>query len=247
MKSDASIDLSKVESKTAAILGRSLSGHDISISEGEHLLCADGLELQAIQQVADHHRQTAHGLTTSFVVTRNINFTNVCHMSCRFCAFAKAKDSLDAELLSMDVIAQRALEAWQRGASEVCIQGGLHPDIKPDHYRNIVLAIKAAVPDLHIHAFSPFEILYGSRMNKQSYTEFLRDLKDCGLGSIPGTAAEILDTDIRKILTKDKLSAAAWMEIIKAAHRVGLPSTATMMYGHVDEPHHWAEHIGLLR
>ena len=236
-----------IEPTTRSILERSLSGEEISVAEGTHLLSASGSELHAIQQVAHHHRQAAHGLTTSFVVTRNINFTNVCHMGCRFCGFAKAKDSPEAELLSMDVIAQRAREAWQRGASEVCIQGGLHPNIKPDHYRNILLAIKAVVPDIHIHAFSPFEIFYGSRMNKMSYTDFLQDLKDCGLGSIPGTAAEILDTDIRKILTKDKLSADAWVEIIKAAHGVGLRSTATMMYGHVDAPHHWANHIALLR
>jgi 7,8-didemethyl-8-hydroxy-5-deazariboflavin synthase CofH subunit len=241
------IDLSSVEPKTTVILERSLSGEEISIPEGTHLLRAEGPDLQAIQQVAHHHRQVAKGLHTSFVVTRNINFTNVCHMGCRFCGFAKAKNSAEAELLSMETIAQRASEAWQRGATEVCIQGGLHPELKPDHYRNIILAVKAAVPEIHIHAFSPFEILYGSRMSKLSYSDFLQDLKECGLGSIPGTAAEILDTDVRKILTKNKLSATAWVEIIKAAHSVGLPSTATMMYGHVDEPSHWAHHIALLR
>jgi len=240
-------DFKNVEKRTASILEKALLGDEVSVQEGTHLLSADGRELTAIAQVADHLRQVAHGLNTSFVVTRNINFTNVCHMGCRFCGFARDKDSEDAELLSMETIAQRAMEAWQRGATEVCIQGGLHPNISPDHYRNIILAIKKSVPDIHIHAFSPFEILYGSRMNRLSYTDFLQDLKECGLGSIPGTAAEILDSDIRKVLTKDKLSATAWVEIVKATHKVGLRSTATMMYGHIDEPHHWANHMALLR
>ena len=243
----APLDFSAIEKTTATILDKALAGAEISVLEGTHLLSTDGAELQAVAQVAKHFRHRVHGLRTSYVVTRNINFTNVCHMGCRFCGFAKAKDSAEAELLSMDTIAQRALEAWQRGASEVCLQGGIHPGIQADHYRNIILAIKAAVPDIHIHAFSPFEIWYGSRMSKLPYSEFLQDLKTCGLGSIPGTAAEILDTDIRKILTKDKLSAQAWIDIIKAAHKTGLRSTATMMYGHVDEPRHWANHIGLLR
>ncbi|MDC0003461.1 5-amino-6-(D-ribitylamino)uracil--L-tyrosine 4-hydroxyphenyl transferase CofH [Porticoccaceae bacterium] len=242
-----SIDFSQVTKKTATLLDKALSGRELSVAEGTHLLATEGHDLNAVQQVAHHFRLSAHGRKTSFVVTRNINFTNVCHMGCRFCNFAKPKDSAEAELLSMDSIAERAREAWQRGASEVCIQGGLHPNIKPDHYRNIILAIKKAVPELHIHAFSPFEILYGSRMNKLSYSDFLQDLKDCGLGSIPGTAAEILDTEVRKILTKDKLSARAWIDIIKAAHRVGLRSTATMMYGHIDKPRHWADHIIQLR
>ena len=241
------IDFTDVSPNVVSILERSLAGKEIAVSEGTDLMSSRGRDLQAVAHVADYHRRAVHGKKTSFVVTRNINFTNVCHMGCKFCGFAKAKGSAEAELLSMEVIAERASEAWVRGASEVCIQGGLHPDLKPDHYRNILLAIKAAVPDIHIHAFSPFEILYGSRMNRMSYTEFLHDLKTCGLGSIPGTAAEILDTDIRKILTKDKLSAAAWVDIIKAAHRVGLRSTATMMYGHVDAPHHWANHMALLR
>lgn len=241
------IDFGRINKPTAAILEKALLGGEVSQAEGAHLLAADGDDLKAIQQVAHQLRLSVHGHTTSFVVTRNINFTNVCHMGCRFCGFAKQKTSPEAELLSMETIVQRAQEAWSRGASEVCIQGGLHPDIQADHYRNILLDIKKAVPELHIHAFSPFEILYGSRMSRLSYEDFLQDLKDCGLGSIPGTAAEILDTDVRTLLTKDKLSAATWVEIIKAAHRIGLHSTATMMYGHIDEPHHWASHLAQLR
>ena len=237
----------KVRPTIRNILERSLSGKDISVAEGTQLLKADGAELDVIQRVADYHRKISHGINTSFVVTRNINFTNVCHMGCKFCGFAKAKNSPEAQLLSIEEIVQKALEAWQRGASEVCIQGGLHPDIQANHYRNIVIAIKKVIPDIHIHAFSPFEILYGSRKNKLSYTDFLQDLKDCGLGSIPGTAAEIFDPDIRKLLTRNKLSTETWIGIIKSAHGLGIRSTATMMYGHVDEPHHWAEHMGLLR
>jgi len=147
----------------------------------------------------------------------------------------------------MEEIALRVVEASERGATEICIQGGLHPKINGDHYRNIVKTVKAAAPSIHLHAFSPFEIYFGSRKSKMSYGDFLADLKECGLGSIPGTAAEILDKEVRLVLTKDKLSAKDWVEIVKAAHGVGLPSTSTMMYGHVDEPRHWANHIALLR
>ena len=240
-------NLSTAKSSIAAILEKSLSGHEITAIEGTKLLQTTGSDLEAVKEVANYLRYKTKGNRTSFVVTRNINFTNVCYMGCRFCGFAKDKDSAEAELLPLETIALRAVEAWQRGATEVCIQGGLHPDISGEHYRNIILAIKAAVPDIHVHGFSPFEIYYGSRKSRLSYGDFLQDLKECGLGSVPGTAAEILDTEVRKILTKNKLSAAAWVEIIKAAHKEGLPSTSTMMYGHVDQPHHWASHIALLR
>jgi FO synthase len=144
-------------------------------------------------------------------------------------------------------VVERAQEAWDRGGTEVCIQGGLHPKMEGTYYRNIVRAIKAALPDMHIHAFSPFEIWYGASKTKISYHDFLADLKDAGLGSMPGTAAEILDTEVRLQLTKNKLSAEKWVEIIRAAHEVGIPTTATIMYGHIDAPEHWAAHIRLLR
>ena len=162
-------------------------------------------------------------------------------------SFAKRKEDKGSEWLEPAEVVERAQQAWDRGGTEVCIQGGLHPKMEGNYYRKLVLAIKAALPDMHIHAFSPFEVWYGAVKSKLSYRDFLSDLKDCGLGSMPGTAAEILDTEVRQKLTKNKLSADCWEEIIRTAHDVGIPSTATIMYGHVDEPKHWAAHIALLR
>lgn len=229
------------------ILNKALTGQEISQAEGEHLFRASASEFPAIAHVADTLRQRANGNTVGFVVNRNINFTNVCYMGCKFCGFAKRTEDPDAEWLVPEQIVGRAQEAWDRGATEVCIQGGLHPRMEGSYYREIVLAIKKALPDMHIHAFSPFEVWYGAAKTKQSYRDFLQDLKDCGLGSLPGTAAEILDTDIRQQLTRNKLSTEKWVEIIKTAHEVGIPTTATIMYGHIDGPEHWAAHIALLR
>lgn len=230
-----------------SILDGALAGREISEADAVALFETAGDDLNAVLRSADEARRQAVGDAVTFVVNRNINFTNVCYMGCRFCNFAKRQEDPDAELLSMDAVAARASEAWSRGGTEVCIQGGLHPKIDGSHYRNILKAIKREVPDMHIHAFSPFEIWYGARKSRMSYGEFLTDLKDCGLGSVPGTAAEILDTDVRKVLTQDKLSAEAWVEIIRAVHEAGLPSTSTIMYGHVDGPAHWAAHIALIR
>lgn len=229
------------------ILERTLSGHELSETDAIELFGAAGDDLAAILSAADEARRRAKGDRVTFVVNRNINFTNVCYMGCRFCNFAKRMEESDAELLSHAEVARRAREAFERGGTEVCIQGGLHPKISGAHYGEIVRAIKAEVPAIHIHAFSPFEIWYGARKSRQSYEQFLGDLKTAGLGSVPGTAAEILDERVRKVLTQDKLSTDAWVEIIRAVHAVGLPSTATIMYGHVDGPEHWAAHIGLIR
>lgn len=242
-----SVNFDGVSAPLAKILESVLGGGEVSEADGTLLLSADGRDLDAIAAAANELRLRVHGRRTSYVVTRNINFTNVCHMGCRFCGFGRHRDSAEAELLSMEELARRAREAAGRGATEVCIQGGLHPDLPGSHYREIVKTVRAAVPDIHIHAFSPFEIYYGARKSRMGYRDFLADLKECGLGSIPGTAAEILDVEVRRVLTKNKLSAESWVEIVKAAHAVGLPSTATMMYGHVDEPRHWAAHIGQLR
>ncbi|SDQ96476.1 5-amino-6-(D-ribitylamino)uracil--L-tyrosine 4-hydroxyphenyl transferase CofH [Pseudovibrio sp. Tun.PSC04-5.I4] len=229
------------------ILSKALAGIEISQAEGECLFRASAAEFPAIAYVADTLRQRANGDQVGFVVNRNINFTNVCYMGCKFCGFAKRTEDPEAEWLEPAQIVARSQEAWTRGATEVCIQGGLHPKMSGTYYREIVLAIKKALPDMHIHAFSPFEIWYGASKTKQSYEDFLQDLKDCGLGSMPGTAAEILDTDIRQQLTRNKLSTEKWVEIIKAAHTVGIPTTATIMYGHIDGPEHWAAHLTLLR
>ena len=233
------------------ILNRALLGRDISEDEGRRLFEAQGPgdadNRAAIFATADALRQRANGDRVSFVVNRNINFTNICYMGCRFCGFAKRREEAEAEWLSPEQVVARAQEAWDRGGTEVCIQGGLHPKMQGRYYRDLVLAIKRALPDMHIHAFSPFEVWYGATKSKMSYHAFLSDLRDCGLGSMPGTAAEILDTEVRQKLTKNKLSAAQWVEIIRTAHEVGLPTSATIMYGHVDGPAHWAAHIALLR
>ncbi|MEM6693111.1 MAG: 5-amino-6-(D-ribitylamino)uracil--L-tyrosine 4-hydroxyphenyl transferase CofH [Pseudomonadota bacterium] len=229
------------------ILNRALLGHEVSETEGVTLFRSTGADKQAIFATADELRRRANGDHVTFVVNRNINFTNICYMGCRFCGFAKRKDDDGAEWLSPEQVVARAQEAWDRGGTEVCIQGGLHPKLPGSYYRDLVLAIKAALPGMHIHAFSAFEIWYGATKSKLSYRDFLTDLKECGLGSMPGTAAEILDTEIRQRLTKNKLSAEQWVEIIRTAHQVGIPTTATIMYGHIDAPEHWAAHIALLR
>ena len=233
------------------ILTKALFGNEISEIEGAVLFnCRDKEKVTdraAIFSVADILRQRSKGDYVTFVVNRNINFTNICYMGCRFCGFAKRREDSGSEWLEPFQVVERAQQAWDRGGTEVCIQGGLHPKMEGNYYRELLLAIKAALPDMHIHAFSPFEVWYGAVKSKLSYRDFLSDLKDCGLGSMPGTAAEILDTEVRQKLTKNKLSADCWEEIIRTAHDVGIPSTATIMYGHVDEPKHWAAHIALLR
>ena len=233
------------------ILTKALFGNEISEDDGTVLFnCRDNNKVTdraAIFSVADILRQRSKGDYVTFVVNRNINFTNICYMGCRFCGFAKRKEDPGSEWLEPSQVVERAQQAWDRGGTEVCIQGGLHPKMEGNYYRELLLAIKAALPDMHIHAFSPFEVWYGAVKSKLSYRDFLSDLKDCGLGSMPGTAAEILDTEVRQKLTKNKLSADCWEEIIRTAHDVGIPSTATIMYGHVDKPKHWAAHIALLR
>ncbi|WP_193075498.1 5-amino-6-(D-ribitylamino)uracil--L-tyrosine 4-hydroxyphenyl transferase CofH [Pseudomonas sp. FME51] len=229
------------------ILASVLAGQELNEADAITLFGTEGAELDALTACADQLRRASVGDTVTFVINRNINYTNVCYMGCRFCSFAKRKGDPDAEFFDLDEIVARAQEAWDRGATEVCIQGGLHPDIPGHFYRDMLKAIKAQLPDMHIHAFSPFEIWFGARKSKMSYAEFIQDLIDHGLGSMPGTAAEILDTTIRKQLTRDKLTTEEWVEIVKTAHKLGLPTTSTIMYGHIDGPEHWAAHLALLR
>lgn len=239
--------LAEASSPVARILRSVLQGSELPESEAVTLFQTSGQDLDALVATADHLRQRAVGDNGSFVITRNINFTNVCYMGCKFCGFARRKEDKDAELLSFDQIGDRAYEASLRGATEVCIQGGLHPAISGDHYRQILIAIKKRVPDIHIHAFSPFEIWFGAHKSRLSYSSFIQSLIDEGLGSMPGTAAEILDKDIRQQLTRNKLSADEWCDIITTAHRQGLKTTATIMYGHIDSPVHWAAHLEKIR
>ena len=233
--------------KIDIILKKALLGNEISKEDGVELFKTKGNNIQKVFSVADTLRKNAVGSKVTFVVNRNINFTNICYMGCKFCGFAKKFDQNGAELLSLENIVSRSVEAWDRGATEVCIQGGLHPKISGDIYRNIIKSIKKVLPDMHIHAFSPFEIWYGSSKKKLDFRTFLNDLKDCGLGSMPGTAAEILDVEIRNQLTRNKLSSEKWIEIIKTAHSLKIPTSATIMYGHIDNPENWAMHLSIIR
>ncbi|MEL0623394.1 5-amino-6-(D-ribitylamino)uracil--L-tyrosine 4-hydroxyphenyl transferase CofH [Marinomonas arenicola] len=236
-----------VSAPVQQILAQCLQGNELSVADACVLFATQGEEAQAVLDTADQVRQKRVGNTGSYVITRNINFTNVCYMGCRFCNFAKEKGDQDAEFLTVEQVADRAEEAWARGATEVCIQGGLHPDIDANYYRDLIVAVKKRVPDIHIHAFSPFEIWYGCKKARLEPEVFLSELKALGLGTMPGTAAEILDTEIRKQLTKNKLTTEEWVRIVKAAHSVGVRTTSTIMYGHVDQPIHWANHLELLR
>ncbi|MGW9350025.1 bifunctional FO biosynthesis protein CofGH [Nocardiopsis flavescens] len=219
----------------------------LSDAQALALLHTDGAELEALAELADGVRRDAVGDDVTFVVTRNINFTNVCYTGCRFCAFAQRRTDADAYTLSLDQVADRAEEAWDAGATEVCMQGGIHPDLPGTAYFDIAAAVRERVPRMHVHAFSPMEVVNGAARTDLPVREWLTRARDAGLGSLPGTAAEILDDEIRWVLTKGKLPASAWIDVITTAHDLGIPTTSTMMYGHVDSPRHWVAHIKLLR
>jgi FO synthase len=191
------------------------------------------------------------GDEVTYVLNRNINYTNICRYTCSFCAFAKGRSSRSlrgpAYDLDLEEISQRALEAWERGATEVCLQGGIHPHYTGQRYLDVVAAVKQAAPRLHVHAFSPLEVLHGATTLGCSVEEFLLELKAAGLATLPGTAAEILDDEVRAIICPDKLTTAQWLEVVRTAHKVGLKSTATIMFGHVDGPMHWASHLRRIR
>jgi len=211
------------------------------------LLDADGPELEALAALADSVRRDAAGDDVTYVVTRNINFTNVCYTGCRFCAFAQRRTDADAYTLSLEQIGDRAAEAWQAGATEVCMQGGIHPDLPGTAYFDIAAEVKRRCPDMHVHAFSPMEVVNGAARTGLPMREWLERARQAGVDSHPGTAAEILDDDVRWVLTKGKLPASAWIEVITTAHELGIPTTATMMYGHVDTPAHWVSHLRVIR
>jgi FO synthase len=211
------------------------------------LLSADGPDLEALAGIADALRREVKGDDVTYVVTRNINFTNVCYTGCRFCAFAQRRTDADAYTLSLAQIGDRAAEAWEAGATEVCMQGGIHPDLPGTAYFEIAAEVKRRVPDLHVHAFSPMEVVNGASRTGLPIREWLVRAKEAGVSSLPGTAAEILDDDVRWVLTKGKLPASVWIEVISTAHELGLPTSATMMYGHVDTPKHWVGHLRTIR
>jgi FO synthase len=211
------------------------------------LLGADGPDLEALAGIADALRREVVGDDVTYVVTRNINFTNVCYTGCRFCAFAQRRTDADAYTLSLEQIGDRAVEAWQAGATEVCMQGGIHPDLPGTAYFEIASEVKRRCPDLHVHAFSPMEVINGASRTGLPIREWLVRAKEAGVDSLPGTAAEILDDDVRWVLTKGKLPASVWIEVISTAHELGLRTSSTMMYGHVDTPAHWVGHLRVIR
>ncbi|MEY8015062.1 bifunctional FO biosynthesis protein CofGH [Mycobacterium servetii] len=228
---------------------RSAERDPAGCTESEYLALATaaGSALEAVAALADSLRRDAVGDDVTFVVNRNINFTNICYTGCRFCAFAQRKGDADAYSLSTEEVAERAWEAHVQGATEVCMQGGIDPELPVTGYAELVRAVKARVPSMHVHAFSPMEIANGVTKSGLSVREWLSSLREAGLDTIPGTAAEILDDEVRWVLTKGKLPTSLWIEIVTTAHEVGLRSSSTMMYGHVDTPRHWVAHLNVLR
>jgi 7,8-didemethyl-8-hydroxy-5-deazariboflavin synthase CofH subunit len=236
-----------IDSTIAGLLEKSLAGSELSPEEGYALAAVDGPELAALVLTADRIRQQRVGDVITYVVNRNINFTNVCFIGCRFCAFSTARRAPDAYFLSFDEIKKRTIEARELGATEVCVQGGLPRDLDGYHYRDILVAIKEAVPDMHIHAFSPMEVVHGVDKTGMTTHDYLQMLKEHGLGSLPGTAAEVLDNEVRQVLSRQKLRVEQWIDVIKTAHSLGIPTTSTLMYGHIEEPRHWINQMVLMR
>ena len=239
--------LASIDEKCARVIERALAGYELSLEDGLTLAAASGRELQALVAAADRVRQQTVGDVVTYVINRNINFTNICFVGCRFCAFSRSPNQPDAYFLSLDEISQRAAEAWRRGATEVCMQGGLPREMDGYHYRDALRAVKRGAPAVHIHAFSPMEVVYGIERTGLSLPEYLMMLKEAGLGTLPGTAAEILDDRVRAQISRQKLTVQQWIEVITTAHTLGIRSTSTMMYGHVENVEHWVHQFLLLR
>ncbi len=230
-----------------ALLERCLAGHDPSAAEALPLCAADGADLDALCAVADRLRHEQAGDTVTYVVNRNINFTNVCVKGCRFCAFSRAARNDQAYFLGVDEVVRRAVQARDLGATEVCIQAGLAPGMDGQFYVDLCRAVHEAAPELHIHAFSPEEIKYGAGLLGISYGAYLELLVDAGLGSLPGTAAEILDDEVRDRIAPGRITTAEWIDVVRAAHGLGLPTTSTIMFGHVETDVQRLAHLELLR
>ncbi len=220
-----------------------------SLTREQCLLLADcaGDDLLGLVVAANELRAELAGHLVTYVFNRNINFTNICFVGCKFCAFSRGPREHDTYFLSLDQVAQKAVEAWRLGATEVCIQGGLPHDLPPFYYRDILRAVKQAVPRMHCHAFSPMEIVYGVELTGMPVRDYLQMLRDNGLDTLPGTAAEILDDEVRAVLSRNKLSTSQWREVITTAHQLGIRSTSTLMYGHVETPAHWVDQILMFR
>jgi FO synthase len=223
------------------------NGANLSLEDSYALANAEGDDLLGLLVAANMLRAELAGNIVTYVVNRNMNFTNICFVGCKFCAFSRGPREVDSYFHSLETMAQKAREAWDLGATEVCIQGGLPHGLPKFYYRDILRAIKDAVPQMHIHAFSPMEIVYGVELTGMPLADYLSMLRDNGLGTLPGTAAEILDDEIRHVLSANKLSTAQWIEVIRTAHRCGIRTTSTLMYGHCETPAHWVRQMRLLR
>jgi FO synthase len=233
------------------ILHRTRDGRQLAEADVARLFAARGREAETVCRHADQLRQEVNGDRVAYVVNRNINYTNVCYFHCRFCAFSKGKVAQNLRGMPYEVdleeIARRTREAWQRGATEMCLQGGIHPDYTGQTYLEICRTIKVAAPGIHVHAFSPLEVWQGARTLGMTVGDFLAELQRAGLGSLPGTAAEILDDEVRRVICPDKIDTVQWLQVMHRAHALGLRSTATVMFGHVDHPRHWARHLLRIR
>ena len=243
--------LARLAPDLAGILERSLADAPPRVAEIERLFRARGAEVEAIAKVADALRARRCGDTVTYVVNRNINYTNQCYFRCGFCGFSRGPKSLnlrgDPYILNVHEVVHRSVEAWERGATEVCLQGGIHPDFDGDFYVSVLEGIKARLPEMHVHGFTPLEVWQGAHTLGVTVREFLARLRDAGLGTLPGTAAEILDDRVRLHLCPDKVRTAEWAEVMITAHELGLRSTTTMMMGHIDGPRAWANHLEVLR
>jgi FO synthase len=236
-----------VSADVREIIERCRETGNLAEADVTRLFNTRGADFSFVVAQANQLRKDVNGDTVSYVVNRNINYTNVCYFKCQFCAFSKGKQSENLRGRPYDIsgedIAQRCKEAWDRGATEVCMQGGIHPDYTGQTYLDIIHTVRSVTPSMHIHAFSPLEVWQGAATLGVSVPLFLRQLREAGLNTLPGTAAEILHDEVRADLCPDKLNTAQWLEVMAAAHEVGLRTTATIMYGHIDKPHHWASHL----
>jgi 7,8-didemethyl-8-hydroxy-5-deazariboflavin synthase CofH subunit len=239
--------LAAVDRPLRATLARALDGEEIGGEEALRLATARGFDLEVVARVADELRRRQVGDVVTYVINRNINFTNVCIKHCTFCAFSRDHRAEQGYLLPISEVVRRARQAWEYGATEVCIQAGLPPKMDGWLYVDVCRALKKELPDVHIHAFSPEEVLYGSIRAGVSIPSYLRELREAGLGTLPGTSAEILVQEIRDRIAPGRITRDQWIEVITSAHELGIRTTSTIMYGHIERPEHWVEHLTLLR
>lgn len=240
--------LSEATAVTGRILEKGLTGEELTVKDAQHLFYTESADdITALALTADHIRKEDVGDIVTYVVNRNINFTNICNVYCGFCNFMAPEGDERAYFLSMDEVAEKTVEAWELGATEVCMQGGMHPEIDGNYYIELIRSVKQAVPGMHTHSFSPYEIYYGAKTLDIPEEDFIEMLKDAGHNTFPGTAAEVLVEDVRKLIAPRKIPTDVWIRVVKKAHKCGMRTTSTIMYGHLDEPYHWAIHLGILR